>query len=252
MKKRILLVTGVLVLSLCACAKDKEGNVQETIDIFGQNDEIKEEEIVQSTTETEKQSESEEIEEEIVQSTLETEKQNEIEEISEAIETKESVAQEQIGYSNNVIDEKSQTIEGYQLTDGQEVPVNVTFKVVNTQRGDEAYNILAKDSDMVEVTDDMECIIITLEVTYNSGDAEELFMAENDASLQSAKLKFTLSNGDSNAEDVTMYLNDSIYDLSIPNGSSDRGSVAFIRKKGSNEPLYFSGFNSTISFIIEN
>jgi hypothetical protein len=124
--------------------------------------------------------------------------------------------------------------------------------VVNTQRGDEAYNILAKDGDMVEVTDDMECIIITLEVTYNSGDAEELFMAENDVSLQSAKLKFTLSNGDSNAEDVTMYLNDSIYDLSIPNGSSDRGSVAFLRKKGSNEPLYFSGFNSTISFMIEN
>jgi hypothetical protein len=242
MKKRILLVTGVLALSLCACATNKEENVQEAIDIFGQNDEIKEEEIVQSTTETDKQSESEEIAEEIVQSTLETEKQNEIEEISEAIETKESVAQEQ----------KSQTIEGYQLTDGQEVPVNVTFKVVNTQRGDEAYNILAKDGDMVGVTDDMECIIITLEVTYNSGDAEELFMAENDASLQSAKLKFTLSNGDSNAEDVTMYLNDSIYDLSIPNGSSDRGSVAFLRKKGSNEPLYFSGFNSTISFMIEN
>jgi hypothetical protein len=242
MKKRILLVTGVLVLSLCACGTNKEENVQEAINIFGQNDEIKEEEIVQSTTETDKQSESEEIAEEIVQSTLETDKQSEIEEISEAIETKESVEQEQ----------KSQTIEGYQLTDGQEVPVNVTFKVVNTQRGDEAYNILAKNSDMVEVTDDMECIIITLEVTYNSGDAEELFMAENDASLQSAKLKFTLSNGDSNAEDVTMYLNDSIYDLSIQNGSSDRGSVAFLRKKGSNEPLYFSGFNSTISFMIEN
>jgi hypothetical protein len=60
-KKRILLVTGVLALSLCACATNKEGNVQETIDIFGQNDEIKEEEIVQSTTETDKQSELEEI-----------------------------------------------------------------------------------------------------------------------------------------------------------------------------------------------
>jgi hypothetical protein len=47
----------VLVLSLCACAKDEEKNVQEAINIFGQNDEIKEE-IVQSTTETEKQSES--------------------------------------------------------------------------------------------------------------------------------------------------------------------------------------------------
>jgi hypothetical protein len=221
MKKRVLLVTGVLVLSLCACAKDKEVNVQENINIFGQNDEIKEE---------------------IVQSPIETEKQSELEEISEVIETTESDEQEQI----------SQTIEGYQLTDGQEVPVNVTFEVTNIQRGDEAYNILAKAGNIVEVTDDMECIIITLEVTYNLGDAEELFMAENDASLQSAKLKFTLSNGDSNAEDVTMYLNDSIYDLSIPNGSSDRGSVAFIRKKGSNEPLYFSGFNSTISFTIEN
>jgi hypothetical protein len=214
--------------------------VQENINIFGQNDEIKEE-IVQSPIETEKQSELEEIGK-IVQSPIETEEQNELEEISEVTETTESVEQEQ----------KSQTIEGYQLTDGQEVPVNVTFEVTNIQRGDEAYNILAKAGNMVEVTDDMECIIITLEVTYNSGDAEELFMAENDASLQYAKLKFTLSNGDSNAEDVTMYLNDSIYDLSIPNGSSDRGSVAFIRKKGSNEPLYFSGFNSTISFTIEN
>jgi hypothetical protein len=63
MKKRILLVTGVLALSLCACATNKEENVQETIDIFGQNDEIKEEgeETVQSPIETEKQSELEEI-----------------------------------------------------------------------------------------------------------------------------------------------------------------------------------------------
>lgn len=234
MKKKIFLVTSVLVLSLCACATDEKMNVQENLSVIEQNDEIKKEG------------------EAIVQSPLVTDKQNELGEIGEVIETTESIEQEQVGYSDNVFDEEFQTIEGFQLMDGQEVPVNVTFEVINIQRGDEAYNILAKEGNVVEVTDDMECIIITLEVTYNSGGAEELFMVENDSSLQSAKLKFTLSNGDSNAEDVTMYLNDSIYNLSIPNGSSDRGSVAFLRQKGSNEPLVFSGFNSTISFIIEN
>jgi hypothetical protein len=77
MRKKILLVTGVLVLSLCACATGEETNVQENINIFGQNDEIKEEG------------------EETVQSPIETEKQSELEEISEVIETKENVEQEQ-------------------------------------------------------------------------------------------------------------------------------------------------------------
>jgi hypothetical protein len=86
MKKRILLVTGVLALSLCACATNKEENVQETIDIFGQNDEIKEEG------------------EDTVQSPIETEKQSELEEISEVIETKEIDGQEQ--FSNEKVSQE--------------------------------------------------------------------------------------------------------------------------------------------------
>lgn len=236
MKKRMFWIISALALALCACATDEKMNVQENLIVVGQNDEIMEEEST-------------------AQNLLETEKQNEQSEEGEKIEneeSEESVEKEQIEYNDNVSDDKSQTIEGFQLVDGQEVPVNVTFEVTNIQRGDEAYNILAQKGNIVEATNDMEYIIITIEVTYNSGGTEELFMAENDSSLQSARLKFTLSNGDSNAEDVTMYLSDSIYDLSIPNSSNDRGSVAFLRQKDSNEPLVFSGFNSTISFVIDN
>lgn len=65
--------------------------------------------------------------------------------------------------------------------DGQGVSVNVTFEVVNIQKGDGAYNILIKNNNVLEAIDDMEYIIITLEVTYNFGNTEMLFMSENDS-----------------------------------------------------------------------
>ena len=46
------------------------------------------------------------------------------------------------------------------------------------------------------------------------------------------------------------YLSDNIYNLTVEKGKSAQGSVAFLRKIGSNEPLYFVGYGKTIKFDI--
>lgn len=87
-------------------------------------------------------------------------------------------------------------------------------------------------------------------MTYDSGTPDNLYIMEDYASLDSAKMYFALSNGDSNAEQFTKHLSDSIYNLTVEKGKSAQGSVAFLRKMGSNEPLYFVGYGKTIKFDI--
>lgn len=140
-------------------------------------------------------------------------------------------------------------IEGYQMMDGNDVPVKISFTLEGIQKGEAAYKLLTeKNPDVAAPKDDEEYLIATFKISYDEGDADEIYLAENHASLQSASLYFALSNGDSNAEDMTEYLADSVYNLSIAKGESAQGSVAFLHKKDSIEPLYFLGFNNSISF----
>ena len=75
-------------------------------------------------------------------------------------------------------------------------------------------------------------------------------MMENRASLEQAGLYFALSNGQSNAYDVTSYLSNSIYDITLTKGQSAQGAVAFLQEKGNTEPLVFVGFEETVRFDI--
>lgn len=147
----------------------------------------------------------------------------------------------------------SKIIEGKQLVDGQEVPVKATLKLESIQRGDEAYKLLSKgNAELTKPADDMEYIVVTFNVSYTEGEAEELYLAENRGSMESGKLYFALSNGDSNGEDVSSYLENNIYNLSMVKGESKQGAVAFLHKKNSKEPLYFIGFNTKAEFDINN
>ena len=147
--------------------------------------------------------------------------------------------------------DKTQQIEGYQVMDGTDVPVKISFTLEEIQKGEAAYKILTeKNTNLAVPKDDEEYIIVTFKISYDEGGADEIYLAENHASLQSASLYFALSNGDSNAEDMTEYLPDSVYNLRIAKGDSAQGSVAFLHKKDSIEPLYFLGFNNSISFDV--
>lgn len=98
----------------------------------------------------------------------------------------------------------SQTVEGSHLVDGQEVPVKVTFRMDGIERGAVAYDLLVKGNESLkEPVEEMEYIIVTFKVSYDAGEADEIFMSENRGSLESGRLYFALSNRDSNGEDVT-------------------------------------------------
>lgn len=156
------------------------------------------------------------------------------------------IVQDEIAQSETV-----RVIEGYQLVDGKEVPVKVALTLDGIKKGEEAYKYLAESNpETPKPTDNKEYVVATFTVTYEEGEVDEIYMEENRGSLMSAGLYFALSNGDSNAEDVTYYLSDRIYNLVIVKGGSATGSIAFLRDKGSVEPLYFVGFNNTVDFDI--
>lgn len=147
----------------------------------------------------------------------------------------------------------SKTINGFQTVDGDNVPVTATFAIADIQRGENAYTALqSSNSGLPKPDNGMEYIIVTFNVSYDNGETDSLDMSENEASLVSERRVFALSNGDSNAEQVTAHLDNSIYNLSIKKGESGQGAVAFLHKADSTEPLNFIGFGNIIKFNITN
>lgn len=143
------------------------------------------------------------------------------------------------------------TIDGFQMVDGTDVPVQVSFNVTNVQEGESAYKtLISGNAEIPKAENGMEYVVVTLNVTYDSGTPDNIYIMEDYASLDSAKMYFALSNGDSNAEQFTKHLSDSIYNLTVEKGKSAQGSVAFLRRIGSNEPLYFVGYGKTLKFDI--
>lgn len=147
----------------------------------------------------------------------------------------------------------SKTINGFQTVDGDNVPITATFAIADIQRGKNAYTALqSSNSDLPKPDNGMEYIIVTFNVSYDNGEADTLDMSENEASLVSERRVFALSNSDSNAEQVTANLDNSIYNLSIKKGERGQGAVAFLHKVDSTEPLNFIGFGNIIKFKIAN
>ena len=172
---------------------------------------------------------------------------NSLEDIAETVTEIAIESDEDI---NNIFE--VQNISGYQMVDRMNVPVNLTFELVDIKRGEEAYNILLKGkTDLEPAENGMEYILITLNISYVSGEADTVYIMENYATLEEAKMYFALSNGDSNAIQMTNYLSDSIYNLAINKGESARGTVAFLHRSDSKEPLQFIGFGKNIQFNLE-
>lgn len=162
-----------------------------------------------------------------------------------AIETAPVTGDDTISYGS------IKTIDGFQMVDGTDVPVQVSFNITNIQEGESAYKtLISGNAEIPKAENGMEYVVVTLNVTYDSGTPDNIYIMEDYASLDSAKMYFALSNGDSNAEQFTKYLSDSIYNLTVEKGKSAQGSVAFLRRMDSNEPLYFVGYGKTIKFDI--
>lgn len=152
---------------------------------------------------------------------------------------------------NLLVLKEEKSIEGYGLMDGSEIPIRITIGIESILRGEEAYNELyVQNADIDNPSENEEYIIVIFNISYDEGEIEELFMMENRASLEEARLYFSLSNSKSNAYDVTSYLANNIYNVSILKGQSVQGAVAFLQEKGNVEPLYFVGFGEVIEFNV--
>ena len=146
---------------------------------------------------------------------------------------------------------QKKVIDGYVFVDGSQSPVRLTMEIENILKGEEAYEELCRqDAEIGQPGEDEEYIIITLSVTYDEGETEELFLAESRALLDGAGLYFALSNSKSNTTDVTYCLENSIYNLSLIQGQSVQGSVAFLQEKNNMEPLHFVGFGQNVMFRV--
>lgn len=240
MKKKIvyMILVIIFVCGIYACSKKEE----EMISVNSEQIMEREENVSEST-----------VSGELIENknNNSTESPNKNEEANEEIKANEDISNQSKIEQESFSSQLETIIEGTQMMDGQELPVNVTFKISNIQSDNEAYSHLFGENTKSDIAADMEYIIVTFDITYNEGNLDEIYLAENDSTLQSAKLKFSLSDGDSNAEDVTSYLENSIYNLVIQKGETGQGAVAFLHKKDSTEPLWFSGFGNTVSFALE-
>lgn len=214
----VLLLTG---LSVSACSVETNGKKQET-----------QEQDAANARETGKED-------------LAENKQN----TGSADGTGENVTSEQ---EESIEKGQSRQISGYELVDGDSLPVTVTFILKDMLRGDEAYRKLAEgNAGFAEAPEGMEYVVADIGVSYDEGEAEWISLAKNEASLPSAKRYFALSNGDSNGEDLTGETEDSIYNLELQKGEAGEGKVVFLHDKDSEEPLYFAGFDNVIKFDIK-
>lgn len=145
----------------------------------------------------------------------------------------------------------TQILNGYKMLDGIATPVQIILQLNNIQRGETAYTALSTNNPNLPAPEPgVEYIVITFNITSESGEADMLVSEESNAALDAAKLFFYLSNGGSNAEQLTTLLPDNIYNLSFKKRSTVTGSVAFLHSTDSNEPLKFVGFGSTLVFAI--
>lgn len=152
------------------------------------------------------------------------------------------------------------TFDGYALTsDGDSVPVRLTMEVENVLKGEAAFQrMISQGTRLPAPETGKEYIFVTVKVTYEDGDLETLnFMENYPASWEAARVHFGISNENSNTEDVTQELANSIWgsnpfsERPLRKGESISGDVAFLQDVGNTQPLCFEGYGQVVKFQIQ-
>lgn len=153
------------------------------------------------------------------------------------------------------------TFDGYSLTpEGGSVPVRLTMEVENVQEGEAAWKQMASQgAQLPEPEQGQEYILVNVKVTYEDGDLETLYFAENyPASWAAARVHFLIpcENSNSFIKDVTRQLPNCIWGpdefegRTLSKGESITGDVAFLQDVENTAPLYFEGYNQVVTFQI--
>lgn len=144
-----------------------------------------------------------------------------------------------------------ETFSGFYTIDGISLPITYTVGIENIVRGSEAYlEMQNNNSDVPVPSAGKEYIIFTVCFSYNTGEPDEITLMENIASLQSLSFYFALLGETENAENMTSYLNDSIYNRTIKKGESISGKVAFLYNENGEGPLVFVGYGNSVNLSI--
>ena len=144
----------------------------------------------------------------------------------------------------------SETINGFE---GGSVPVQLTIRVENVLEGDAAYRqLLTQGCEVSAPEDGSEYALISVTVTYDDGEPDTLDFVENyPASLASARVAFHLPpNAFTNAQDMTAFLNNPIWNQTLTKGGTISGDILFLQDVGNTQPLYFEGYGQTVTFAI--
>ncbi len=148
----------------------------------------------------------------------------------------------------------SETINGFAMTpDGGSVPVRLTIRVENVLEGDAAYRqLLSQGCEVSAPEDGSEYALISVTVTYDDGEPDTLDFVENyPASLAAARVAFHLPpNASANAQDMTAFLNNPIWNQTLTKGGSISGDILFLQDVGNTQPLYFEGYGQAVTFAI--
>lgn len=145
---------------------------------------------------------------------------------------------------------KLTSLSGFALTpEGDSVPVRLSMEVLDTQKGESAYQwLLNQGASIDEPANGFEYIVFTLKITYEDGELEKLLFEENyPASMAQARVHFVLPDDDSNTTDVSFCLSNPIWNQTIPKGGAVSGQVAFIQQTGNTQSLLFEGYGQVIS-----
>lgn len=175
------------------------------------------------------------------------------------------VAEEQLYHpeavsSSSEVQSAPVTFDGYALTpDGDSAPVRLTMEVENVLKGEDAFQRMLSQGAQVSTPEaGKEYILVTLKVTYEDGDLETLnFMENYPASWEAARVHFNVPNENSNTEDVTHGLANSIWGPDpfsaqpLGKGESISGDVAFLQDAGNTQPLYFEGYGQVVKFQVQ-
>ncbi len=131
---------------------------------------------------------------------------------------------------------------GIQIQNEEEKQVAGTFTVLRTLSGEDAALYLGDSMSYLQLAEDEEYVVYTLRVSYDEGDADELWLyMETEWYLDEYDMYFYLQDGHEENSWPDM-----IPRQDVPLGGSVIGDVAFIRKKGVEYPLWFVGLGGRI------
>lgn len=136
------------------------------------------------------------------------------------------------------------SLEGSAVADAEFCPVEITFQAEEILSGEEAYNTLREENpDMDPPDSGQEYFMARLQITYDSGELDELSFGKNTASQGEYALFFQKSGW----EDRSETFRDSVYSVILRKGETASAVVVFLGEKENPKPLTFTGFGKTVT-----